>query len=785
MPQLIENASIQALELNTILIRVSELTHSPPGREQVLGLNGYGNQEDLSKALGAVTEMRDLMAFDDPFPLHSFPDIKQIFQKMDVQGAFLKTEELLGLKDILVMIRQIKAYLDQKESKYSRLNKMTRALSTWPDIEKEINRIIDSSGAVKDKASEPLASLRRQIQIKSSQVRKQLDSILRNMVSRGYAQEDSLVLREGSLVIPMKESCRGQLKGIVLDQSASGATVFIEPIEILDLNNEVRRLKSQEAREIEKLLIDLTNRIRPSRSDIKTGYQVLIQMDVLAAKARFSIQLGANEAVIDDQGDLDLMEARHPLLLMREKRESVVPLTLKMIHPLRTVVITGPNAGGKTVALKTVGLLALMHQYGLHVPVKEGSSLPFFSRIFADIGDRQSIEQDLSTFSSHVQNLKSILALSDENTLVLLDEIGSSTDPAEGAALAEAVLCELYDRGSFALATTHLGSLKVFAHEHEGIENGSMVFDQKTLTPTYYFQMGIPGSSYAFEIAERLGLSEKVIERAKSIIGEDRGTVDRLIFYLEEQVQKTRELLVSAEIKESRLSGFLKLYEDKLSRMKDIESETRQKAVLEAESVLKEANAVIENVVRNIRERDADKASIKDAKKGVQIIRERIQTGKRKKPDRSDYQPKKGDWVLWTGHSGQGRVVSKPDSTGRVQVQWEHAKLKIPANELRQGNPPAEKKVSAGARYKKPGPSVTNEIDLRGMTVDEAIDAVDKYLSDAVMAGFQQVSIIHGKGTGVLRREIGKYLKNHSMVKNKRLGNWNEGDTGVTVLELK
>ena len=783
--QLIDNASIQALELGTILFRLSELTSSPPGREQVLGLAGCDNPEDLEKELGRVTEMRDLLAFDDPFPLHPFSDIEQSLKKMDVQGAFLKPEELLALKDILVIIRQVKAYLDQREKKYSRLQKMAKALPVWPDIEKEINRIIDASGAVKDKASETLAALRRQIQVKSSQVRKRLDTILRTMVSKGYAQEDSLVLREGSLVIPVKESCRGHLKGIVLDQSASGATVFIEPIEILDLNNEIRRLKGQEAREIEKLLIGLTDQIRPSLSGIRTAYQALIQLDVLAAKARFSIQLGANAAGIDDKGDLDLVEARHPLLLMREKRESVVPLTLKMIHPLRSVVITGPNAGGKTVALKTVGLLALMHQYGLHIPVKEGSSLPFFSRIFADIGDQQSIEQDLSTFSSHVQNLKAILTASDNSTLVLLDEIGSSTDPAEGAALAEAVLCELYDRGSLALATTHLGSLKVFAHEHEGMENGSMVFDQKTLTPTYYFQMGIPGSSYAFEIAQRLGLSGRVIERAKSIVGEERGTVDRLIFYLEEQVQKTRELMISAELKESRLSGFLKLYEDKLSKMQDIESEAREKAVHEAEAVLKEANAVIEKVVQNIRERDADKDSIKDAKKNVQAIKEKIQAGKKVKTEPSEYQPQKGDWVLWSGHSGQGRVVSRPDSKGRVQVQWDQVKLRVPGRDLRPGHPPAEKKVQTGALYKKPVQQVTNEIDLRGMMVDEAIEVVEKYLSDAVMAGFQQVSIIHGKGTGVLRREIGNYLKGHSLVKNKRLGNWNEGDTGVTILELK
>jgi len=783
--QLIDNASIQALELGTILFRLSELTSSPPGREQVLGLAGCDNPEDLEKELGRVTEMRDLLSFDDPFPLHPFSDIEQSLKKMDVQGAFLKPEELLALKDILVIIRQVKAYLDQREKKYSRLQKMAKALPVWPDIEKEINRIIDASGAVKDKASETLAALRRQIQVKSSQVRKRLDTILRTMVSKGYAQEDSLVLREGSLVIPVKESCRGHLKGIVLDQSASGATVFIEPIEILDLNNEIRRLKGQEAREIEKLLIGLTDQIRPSLSGIRTAYQALIQLDVLAAKARFSIQLGANAAGIDDKGDLDLVEARHPLLLMREKRESVVPLTLKMIHPLRSVVITGPNAGGKTVALKTVGLLALMHQYGLHIPVKEGSSLPFFSRIFADIGDQQSIEQDLSTFSSHVQNLKAILTASDNSTLVLLDEIGSSTDPAEGAALAEAVLCELYDRGSLALATTHLGSLKVFAHEHEGMENGSMVFDQKTLTPTYYFQMGIPGSSYAFEIAQRLGLSGRVIERAKSIVGEERGTVDRLIFYLEEQVQKTRELMISAELKESRLSGFLKLYEDKLSKMQDIESEAREKAVHEAEAVLKEANAVIEKVVQNIRERDADKDSIKDAKKNVQAIKEKIQAGKKVKTEPSEYQPQKGDWVLWSGHSGQGRVVSRPDSKGRVQVQWDQVKLRVPGRDLRPGHPPAEKKVQTGALYKKPVQQVTNEIDLRGMMVDEAIEVVEKYLSDAVMAGFQQVSIIHGKGTGVLRREIGNYLKGHSLVKNKRLGNWNEGDTGVTILELK
>ena len=775
----------RTLEFDTILERVSGLTVSVLGRERVLRLSPLTEADVLEKELGRVTEMRDLMAYDDPFPLHGFEDLRPYLETALVVGAFLQPREILEIKRFLTMIRQAKAYFVGKEEKYPLLDRIGGKIASLPELEKAIDRVVDPSAEVKDRASDTLWRLRKELGRLTSQVRKRLEAILRSMVSQGYAQEDTLVLREGRLVVPVKEPHRNQLRGVVVDQSSSGATLFVEPVEVLELNNDIRRIKIQERQEVERILKALTDRVRENAPEIEVNLRVAGELDCLSARARLAVEMDAKPAQISEDDVLDLKDARHPLLLMREGGTEVVPLSLRLGGAVKTLVITGPNAGGKTVALKTVGLLSLMHQSGLPVPAEEGTMFPVFSAVFADIGDQQSIEQDLSTFSSHVGNIKKILESTDAKSLVLLDEIGSATDPAEGGALATVVLRNLTRRGCLTVATTHIGSLKIFAHEEPGVENGSMAFDHETLRPTYRFRMGIPGSSYAFEIAGRLGVSKKIVGAARKLVGEEGGSLDRLILRLEEEMQRTHSLLEEAEIKESKLAGLVKLYEEKIDRLHE-ESEARKQEILEeAEEVLRQANAAVERVVREIRERQAERETVRAVKETIKTQRKRIKDLSQPKA-RPDVQPlHPGDWVVWQGHGGRGEVISEPDKTGRVLVQWNGVKVKIPVQELEPVAGSEHRKSPRGATNYRVEREVGDEIDIRGMTVEEAVEVVDRYLGDVAMTGFAQIRVIHGKGTGVLRREIGKYLKKHPLVKDQRLGSWNEGDTGVTIVELK
>ncbi len=782
----IDAQTLHILEFQTVLHQVSDHARSETGKARIASLLPLPDPDQLKKELAVVTEARDCLRFDDPFPPYHFPDMRPFFPKIRVIGGALDPAELLAIGRFLQSIRQIRQYFTSRPDKYFLLQVLVQRLVPLPDIEKSISHAVGPDGEIRDDASHALKKIRREMAEIADSVRKRLEHIMQDLSSRGMTQESQLTIRNGRLVVPVKDSCRGQLQGIVVDHSASGATVFMEPLEIIEKNNDISRLKNREQQEIAAILSGLTSEIREFLPALEESEQSAGILDSILARARYSIEIRGVPAAVGQDGRLELEDGRHPILMMRLKGEEVIPLSIRLGDPVQTIVITGPNAGGKTVALKTVGLLALMHLHGMHIPAGENSVFPLFSGLYADIGDRQSIEKDLSTFSSHMQNILNILKQADHRSLVLLDEIGSSTDPAEGSALAEAVLRHLTDMQCLTVATTHMGSLKVFAHEEKGVENGSMAFDHDTLKPTYRFQMGIPGSSYAFEIAGRLGLPASLIESARTKLGEERGKLDRLIIQLEADLEKARKLLGEAEIKESKWAGLAKLYRDKLDLL-EREGEERKKKILdEAETVLKESNAMLERMVREIRETQAKKESIRKTKSELAAQKKKIQTVRqKKKTEQPSHVLRAGDWVAWKGHRGLGNVISGRDKTGRVLVSWEGVKMKLPLESLSPAAPPEEKSHGDGFTVFSGNGVVKNEIDLRGMISDEAVEAVDKYLGEAATAGFQQVRIIHGKGMGVLRREISRFLKGHPLVKQQRLGQWNEGDTGVTVVELR
>lgn len=778
-----------ALEFDVIINKVSEHTVSREGKEKIVSLARYTKKQLLQKELKCITEMADLLKYDDPFPLQGYGELPPYLNQAEVEGSYISPEGLFMLLRFLQIIENISKYINQRKDKYPLLKKIINRLNHLTILQREIKNILDAKGRMKPKASEKLYSLHKHIEEKKIKIRKKLEAKLQALLKKGCAREDTLVIRQGRLVLPVKEANRTAVKGMVIDQSASGATVFIEPLDIIELNNQVHKLQSEKTREIERILKKVTAVVRENLSVLYENINSFGELDKTYAKAQFSLDLNCIPAEINEQNMLNLKNARHPLLLLRSSQTEVVPLSLKMNEKIRTVVITGPNAGGKTVALKTVGLLSLMHNYGYHIPAQEGSSIPLYSSIFADIGDRQSIQNDLSTFSSHIERLKNILQNSDNRSLVLLDEIGASTDPTEGAALAEVIIEYLTDLGCLTIATTHMGALKIFAHQHKFIENGSMLFDSKKLSPSYTFQMGLPGASYAFEIAEKYGMDSEIIRKARNRVGEDRGKLDTLILQLENEIQKSSRLSQQAEIKHSKLEGLVYLYQERLDKIKKEGQQEKKKIVDQAEEFLKNSNVEIENLIREIKEQQAEKSTIKTAKQTLQQKKETLQKLKHHQHEKEQKSLKKGDWAFWHGHAGRGEIISDPDSTGRVLMDWDGVRLKVPRQELQrtEDNYQQVKQSPEISFVTETGTSesFSNEIDLRGMRAEDALITVDKYLSDAVLAGFHAVRIIHGKGSGVLREVIGRQLKEHKLVKGFRLGRWNEGDTGVTIVEMK
>lgn len=777
-------SDLLALEFNRILDEIADRTLSPSSRAYILNLPFLTDPDLLDHELSCLAEFKGLLEFDDPFPIETFPDFYPIIRQAEIEGSVLAPEHFLGIRQFISMTGRLFHYFWDRKEKYPLLFQIMAKCTPLPELEKSIDRIIDPAGQIRDAASETLRRIRKDMLNHSEKIRSKLEALLRQMVDKAYAQESQLVLREGRLVIPMKQNQAAHLKGLVLDQSASGATVFVEPFAVADLNNSLRRLRLDEEKEIRRILSDLTNQFRIQLDVFRINLTQCVRMDSLHARTRFAVETRSHRALPGNADEITLNHARHPLLLLKMKREQVIPLTVKMDSQIRTLVLSGPNAGGKTVAAKTIGLLALMNQHGMLIPADEDSTLPLFSGIYADVGDRQSIEQDLSTFSSHISNIKRILDRVDLKSLVILDEIGSSTDPAEGVALAIAVLRHLLRKGATTVVTTHLGELKVFAHNEPGVENGSMLFNQDTLSPTYRFQLGLPGSSYAFEIAERLGVSANIIREARSRIGESRNRLDQLVLDLEKELEKTRSRLHEVEIQESRLSGLVRLYQDKIDRIKQ-ESEKRQKALLaEADEILRQANVTAEQVIREIREEKASRAVIRTGQKKIRSQREKI--NKLQKTENA-LPPalKPGDRVRWTITNATGEVISNPDKSGRIHILSEGIKLKVPAAELEiaEGSPPS-KTMTGKASYPS-APSVSSEIDLRGLTAEEAIQQTDQFIGEAAVAGLSFLRIIHGKGTGVLRKEVGQFLEHHPLIKAQRPGRYNEGDAGVTVVEIK
>lgn len=803
MSRLAPDNTHRLLEFDKILESLASEALSPMASEELRTLRPLDNREIVSLRLLETSEMHALLDRGEHFPLDALPDVRPALKHLTIAGRGLDPRELVDLAMLCTTARGVRIFLEKQREDNPHLCVIASDLVAMPELEQAVAAAISFTDlAVKDTASPALARLRKEIVRAQEAARECLQRIIKTLAGRDMLQEQVITIREGRLVLLLKDEFRHRVPGLVHDESASGRTVFIEPMESVEMNNRLRQLRSAEREEIERILLALSDRFRSRLAHVQLNLEVLVRLDVIHAKARFGRRLDCHAPQIIDAADgarLCLLAARHPLLLLRGGAPgSVVPLDLDLGGDFVTLVLTGPNAGGKTVALKTIGLLSLMATSGLPIPASADSAVPVFRRIFVDIGDRQSIEHDLSTFTSRLARIVEILVDAENPDLVLLDEIGAGTDPDEGAALAVAVLRELTRRRCLTLATTHHGALKTFAHEQPGVRNGSMAFDSETLRPTYRYQPGLPGSSYAFEIASRLGLVHEIIQEARATLGEEKTKVQNLSTELEKQLGEQKQLVEKLRLEELRLAGLSKLYEERAAHLKDHETLLRRQAVEESGQILQRANASIEEAIREIREKEASRESIREAKRKLEHARQQVEEERSRLMERGKvvangalhpHELEVGMQVWWRAQAAAAVVRQPPDASGRVLLEVGSLKARVPIAELQRFAGEAEKRVRFSGRAaaldaSPPRRATGPEIDVRGMRVDEALAAVDKFIDQAILAGWIELRIIHGKGTGALRQSINAFLAKHAHVSALQSAKLGEGDVGVTVVIL-
>ncbi|MEZ4748921.1 MAG: endonuclease MutS2 [Calditrichia bacterium] len=786
-----DSVSLQQLEFPRIIEQLQQRLATPYGFRHLATINFSRHADVVREELQKSMEMLALLEGGYPPPISGFTDITPHLDKIKPVDAYLETDALLDIKYNLQSLIEVRLFFDQHRDEAPLLQKYAQRIHMHRDIIGQIEGTIDRSGEIFDNASPELRQVRIKIRTMESDHKKALVKIQKQYAD--YLQDGIVTLRDGRQVLGIQPNYVNKVNGIVHGTSSSGATIFVEPMETLKISNEIQNLRIRERVEIIKILKFLTGIIRQVRNVIYFSLENIAILDVILAKARLGNELEGSAPKITETAVLRIFNGRHPLLLLKTGREKVVPLSVKLGENIQTLVITGPNAGGKTVAMKTVGLLVLMTQMGIPIPADPDSEIPLVDKILVDIGDRQSLEQDLSTFSAHVVRLKQIVEEAGDRTLVLLDEVGTGTDPKEGAALAIALLSELTDKKALTIATTHHGELKAFAHENQSVENASMEFDLQTLAPTYRLRVGVPGSSYAIEIARRYGFPENLILAAKTYIGEEKDRLEELILSLESRLQIAEKERREANIKLTKAEALQNLYERQLDDYKKNKAARKQEAEVAALKILQEANALIEKTVQEIRESQGEKAVIKHARSTVQKQRTRLE--KSLQPDLELPKPEeplqKGDRVWVDSLNDAGELLDDPEGKKKVRVLVGNVTLTVDRNGIRRSNKSPKKEKAArtitGADVDATSgtTAVTPELDLRGLDQQDAIDETDRYLSQALESGWEEVRIVHGKGSGVLRVAINNYLSRDKRVESKRLGRWGEGDTGVTVVKLR
>lgn len=782
-----QDRALRVLEFTKIRERLASFALTDMGKEKCLALTPCVDFSETIHALDETEEACVLISYLGGHPLSSFPDVREQVQ-LAQKGACLSPRALLDVAACLRASKIARAALVREREDTPILTGYASRLTTLESLENDITNAIISDDEIADRASNELFQIRRQIRSANERMREKLNQMIRSSSFAKNLQDAIVTMRGDRYCIPVKAECRANVPGLVHDQSATGATLFIEPMFVVELGNDLKQLHAKEQLEITRILQALSDRIAPHGESIDLNISLLTHLDFAFAKGMLSRSLHASLPKMNTRGYIKIVRGRHPLI----DPEKVVPSNLWLGDTFTTLIITGPNTGGKTVTLKTVGLFTLMAMSGLHVPADLGTELSYFGRVYADIGDEQSIEQSLSTFSSHMTNIVHIVNNVENDDLVLFDELGAGTDPTEGAALAQSILSSLLKRGIRTMATTHYSELKAFALSTPGVENASVEFDVESLRPTYRLSIGIPGKSNAFEISRKLGLPESFIDASKELLSKEDIRFEDVIANAEYHRQIAER---EREIAEETRRETLKLRDEAEKLRQEIE-QSKEKSLKKAKE---EARRVMENARREsesiIRELKAMKKQAQTPEHEVQKLKKRMEEGidalsegLQEKSAVNFIPPKTvrvGESVEIVHLGTKGTVLSAPDRNNEVQIQAGIMKMKVHLSQLRLVEPEKPKKSRVINKTSASRPSVPMEVDVRGMTLDEAIGQVDIYLADATLAGLNEVSIIHGKGTGVLRTGIQRHLKTHMNVKKYRDGMYGEGEQGVTVVTLK
>lgn len=788
----------RVLELDKILTRLSELTCCETAHQRALSLKPNDNLS-IVKDETAKTNDAFLLSAHFGTPVFTKMDDPSEHLKLAQVGGILTPRAILNIAAVLKQARTLLEWYEQCANVQNTLKPVFSMLMANRPLEKRIASVFISEEEISDTASDTLMSIRRKIRSAGSRIRETLDKMIRSSTYQKALQENLVTMRDGRYVLPVKAEYKSTVSGLVHDTSSSGATLFIEPMAVVEANNEIRVLQSQEKAEIERILAELSALCGEQADVIASDFETVIALNLYFAKARLAEQMNAVLPRITEDGQIVLNRARHPLIA----KEKVVPITLSLGQSYRSLVVTGPNTGGKTVTLKTIGLLTLMTMCGLLVPVSDHSTISIFKKILVDIGDEQSIAQNLSTFSAHMTNIVSILNEADGHSLVLVDELGSGTDPVEGAALAQSILTELFQKGAIVAATTHYAELKVYALETEGVENASCEFDVKTLQPTYRLMIGTPGRSNAFEISRRLGISESVLSRASSLVESDKKSfedvIDRLESSRQENEEKNRELTAQIKALKEERESLRTANHDAIIQKEQIIEQARKEASRIVDAVKLDANLIMDELQKLRREKEKEDFIRRTGEAKSQLRGKLDKLSDQANPvvKRSNEgyvlpRPlKKGDTVLIVDIDKTATVLELPDKSGNVLVQAGIMKTRVPVSNLRLDEKAKKPKLN-GASIRtissNKGAKTARgmmELDLRGQTVEEALMELDMFVSRSLLSHIEQVTIIHGKGTGALRSAVHDYLKHCKQVKTFRLGVYGEGETGVTIVTFK
>ncbi|MBA4317246.1 MAG: endonuclease MutS2 [Flavobacterium sp.] len=783
---MIKEEILDKLEFKKVLEFISKYSLTENGKVIIKGIKPFRYVEDALDQGNYVTEAKEILIKNDEPPFEFIPDLYERLSLSQVENTVLSPKSIIDIKNLASASRRMFQYFKMRESEGRIYSQICHDLFVNKNFENHIEKIFTENGDISDNASSKLREIRGEIKDREDTLRKVVNRILKQLSELYLVQEEYITQRDGRIVVPVKAEHKRHVKGFIHSESATGQTVYIEPEETLELNNDILSLKFAEKREIERILRQVTALIGQSALELKKSLAAMSRIDSLFALAKYSIEIIGAFPSIEKEKPFHLLNGKHPILVKKIGREKTIPLNLK-IDKEKVILITGPNAGGKTVVLKTLGLLSLMVSSGIHIPADPDSNFHFFDKILIDIGDQQSIEDDLSTFSSHLTNIKNILKEADDTSLVLLDEIGTGTDPHEGSAIAAGVLITLRDKKATVFATTHHGSLKLVANDLDGFQNASMEFDTENLIPTYYFNQGIPGSSYAFEITSRIGFETSFIELAKQYLESDKSKIEELLVQLENKSQQMRTQLHKAEVENSRLTGLTNLYENKISLLEKQKKEILEQTKSKADQYLKDVNKRVEEAIKNIKEAGASKEVIKAEKKKIDELKNenKILVYEKPVPVTNDNKPLEiGSYAQIKNTTTFGTILEIDPQKNKATLSVGNLKLQVKLSDLLN----ATKKEYEIEQKKSSSylPEMqSNRLDIRGRKPEECEYEIVRFIDEAYSSGTGQVEILHGKGTGVLKKTVHDILKGHHGVKSYHFAHVEFGGEGITIVEFR